>query len=295
MKKVIHLAGLGVAGIGLARCLKDEYALQGHDASRWQELIAQDEGIAIEPNSEEMWQADMIIPTPDKLVHKFAGGGKMEGEPSSLCFLPDLKQIELCQDKAKCAEVLGDLAPKTYWVRDTVGAGGKGAQMASEYLPGKNVSVELLYYQGEEIGRFVKERVSYSLISKTTGLDDRGSSVVSVCRDKCHPAVAQAWAAMKRITKATKTKPHGFYGIDMKQAEVGILGDYKVTEINAGRLLTASYIYFYKTGYNLALAGVKAFFGESYELGEYPEGYGILRTMDKEPLLFPPEETRTWL
>lgn len=293
--KTIHLAGLGVAGIGLARCLKGHYQLQGHDASNWAELLAKDEDIATEPNIGEQWHADMIIPTPDPLVLKYARGTKAgfespDDKGSDLCFLPDIKQIELCQDKAKTAEVLGDLAPKTFWVRDTQGAGGKGAQMCSEYLPGRNVSVEFAWHKGNLLGFFTKERISYSLIKKTSGLEEKGSSVVSICiEDKEIQGVALN--ALKKVGQYTTTGLHGFYGVDLKQNE---LGEWKVTEINAGRLLTASYTYFYKTGYNLALAGVKAFFGESYELGEYPEGWGMLRTTDREPLLCPPEVTKDW-
>ncbi len=288
----IHFAGLGIAGLGFARCLKGHYILQGHDSSQFMEQIARAEGIATEPDIEEQWHADMIIPTPDALVHKFAGGGKMEGETSSLCFLPDLKQIELCQDKAKCAEVLGDVAPKTYWVRDTQGAGGKGAQMCSEYLPGRNVSVEFMFYKGNpNDGRFfMKERISYSLLKKTSRLENIGSSAVSVCIYD-DEILKVAKVALSIIEAKTNARLHGFYGVDLKQNEHG---EWKVTEINAGRLLTASYIFFYKTDYNLALAGVKAFLGEPYELGEYPEVYGILRAMDREPVLVTPEEAQKW-
>lgn len=231
----------------------------------------------------EPWNADCILPIPDKAVASRYGD-------SDLAFTPDQKQILLCQDKAKCAEVLGDLAPITYWVRETQGAGGKGAQMASEYLPGRNVSLELCFYNNEIVGEFMKERLSYSISGSKEPTHQFGTSFVSKCI-KDEDILTLGLAAINKICLETETQAHGFYGIDFKQnAE----GEFKITEINAGRLLTASYNYYYLTGYNLLLAGIKKFLGEDYKLGEYPLNYGIIRSLDHEPWIFTPDETKNW-
>jgi hypothetical protein len=292
MSKRIHLVGAGgVAGIGMTRCLNYgfanqdgkqlnlyDYAVQGHDTGPFGEYVQE----ALSERDESLHYCDLVIPIPDAAVSKYADHAHT--------FLPDRAQIELCQEKAKAAEVLGDLAPKTYWLRDSIGAGGKGAQMISEYLPGRNFSVEFAFYQDKLIGRFQKERLSYLVKEVEPMVTASGSSAVSVCTDE-HAVTTIANLALLKITEETDTPLHGFYGVDLRMDENGVP---KVTEINAGRLLTASYTYFYSTTYNLALAGIKAALGEPYELGEYPIGWGVIRTMDKLPSLFPPEITKRW-
>jgi hypothetical protein len=225
----------------------------------------------------------MILPIPDKAVASRYGD-------NDLFFGPDQKQIKLCQDKAKCAEVLGTLAPITYWVRDTNGAGGKGAQMASEYLPGRNISMELYYWHGEPIGYFMKERLSYSISGSCEPTHQFGTSFVSKCIDEDRIRIL-ALEGMEKICEYTNTELHGFYGIDFKEGDSG----FKITEINAGRLLTASYCYYYLTDYNLLRLGVSKFLGDDYKLGEYPLDYGVIRSMDMTPRLFTPEETKLWI
>jgi len=274
--KTIHLVGAGGNAGQLAyRCLKDHYNVTGHDTSQWGELIMPCE-------YSEPWNADMILPLPDRAVASRYGD-------SDLSFCPDQKQVRLCQDKAKCAEVLGELAPITYWVRDTNGAGGKGAQMASEYLGGRNISLEYCFFNGEPIGYFMKERLAYSISGSKEPTHQFGTSFVSKCIDDKNIRLMGV-TALTKISKSTNTPLHGFYGIDFKEGTNG----FKITEINAGRLLTASYCYYYLTGYNLLLAGVARFLGDEYILGDYPLGVGMIRQMDALPTMFSNEETDKW-
>jgi hypothetical protein len=279
MSSHIHIVGAGgPAGVGLTRCLSDHYKVTGHDESPWGELM-------MECDYAEPWEADMIIPVPDAAVLSRYGD-------SALSFCPDFEQVMISQDKAKTAEILGDLAPKTYWIRDTKGAGGAGAQMLSNYLPGRNFSVEFVFKDNEEIGVFQKERISYSVKYRTEGIENRGSSMVSICRDNEDVYIA-AHKAVKLLAEATKTPRHGFYGVDLKEDENGV---FKVTEINAGRLLTASYSYYWLTGYSLPLIGARAFLGEEQQvLPPYPLDHGIIRQTDQMPKLFPPEVTKGWV
>lgn len=271
--KNVHLIGGGSpAGVGLTRCLKEHYTVTGEDTSQWAELM-------MECLPGDFRNSDLILTLPDSRIRDSVRDGAH--------FLPPKEQIELCQDKAKTAEILGDLAPKTYWLRDTVGAGGKGAQMLTGYLPGRNFSHEFVFFNGECLAEFQKERVSYAVKGKTEGLENRGSSAVSVCT--WYDTVTDAATAALNRLPATL---HGFYGVDLKEDENGVP---RVTEINAGRLLTASYCYFYLTGYNLPLIGVKAYFGEELPpLPDYPVGFGLIRQVGQEPRLFPPEVTKAW-
>lgn len=250
----------GVAGIGLTKCLETEFSVYGKDDSDWSSKVMRAKKHAKEP-------IDLCVPVPDSLVLKYAG--------KKNTLLPKKSEIALCQDKAACAKILGNLAPKTYWVRDTHGAGGAGAQMASEYLPGRNFSCEVVYFHGEILGHFVKERLSYSVKGTDLPLDKRGSSAVSICR-KDDLIAELALEAVNRVAK----KPHGAWGIDFKENEEKIP---LITEVNAGRFLTASYVYFYMTDYNLPLKLFKAYFDEDYTLGEYPANKGIIRQTDSLP------------
>ena len=264
-QKLIHIIGAGgVAGIGMTRSLKKHYQLQGKDLSRWAEQVMECERESEDPN-----HCDMIIPVPDPAVLFYA--------ECDLCFLPSRKEIELCQDKSVLAELLGDLAPITYWVRDTHGAGGRGAQMASEYLPGRNYSCELLYHKGNLLGHFMKERLAYNLMGSKEPTHQIGSSAVSRCIND-HRILTLAKKAINKISKS----PNGVYALDFKENKKG---EPKITEVNAGRFLTASYVYYYLTDYNLPLLMVKTFFGEKYKLGKYPEGQGIIRQVDSLPYI----------
>lgn len=279
MPKTVHLLGSGgPAGVGMTRCLKEWYEVTGWDDSEWARLMSE-----AETRNLPYELPDIIIPIPDSKVLELSELPRM--------FLPDESQIRLCQDKADTAKILSDLAPKTYWVRDTVGAGGKGAQMASELLPGRNYSQEFVYFDGEELAAFQKERVSYSVKERSAGLDNRGSSAVSVCTRR-QDVLDTSREALRRIAAHTGMPLHGFYGVDLKEDELACP---KVTEINAARLLTASYCYYYLTGYNLPLVGARAFLGEDApKLPDYPVGYGIIRQVGQEPRLFGPEITKDW-
>jgi len=279
-KIVLILGGGGPAGIGMERCLRatgiDVYST---DDSLWSKQMIDGKSGWPEENP------DLYLPIPDSLVWRWVN------TPEYPIFLPDKKQVELCQDKAMCASILGDLAPKTYWIRDTKGAGGKGAQMASEYLPGRNFSVEFVYKDGEELARFQKERISYLVKAKEMDVTKSGSSAVSICR-KNRRITEIARLAITKIARHTQTPLHGFYGVDLKESEDG---SFKVTEINAGRLLTASYSYYWLTGYNLPLIGINAALGlPKPKRTRYPLRYGIIRQIDQEPKLFTPEQTEDW-
>jgi hypothetical protein len=266
-KKILILGAGGPAGILLTRCLKGYFDVYGKDDGQFAKHL-----MLAKPYSDEI-KYDLIIPVPDVLVLKSASNGNHKS-----CFLPTLAEIQLCQDKAECAKVLGDLSPKTYWVRDTHGAGGKGAQMCSEYLPGRNLGTELLYKDGALKAYFQKERVSYSAREISPEVIGRGSAMVATCIQD-NKLLATAMSAVQKITN----NPNGVYAIDIKENEAG---EAKITEINAGRFVTSSHVFYYMTGYNLPRMMVElALNQEVTPLGKYPEGQTVVRQMDREPCL----------
>jgi hypothetical protein len=217
-------------------------------------------------------EADLVIPVPDVLVADWAGLANT--------FLPDPDTVRRCQDKAKAARILGDLAPRTYWVRETTGAGGRGArtEMAAQYLPGRNMSCELVFWHGELLGHFCKERLSYLVAHREANVTGHGTSLVSTCIPPGN-LVHDAHLACKRLS--TDGVPHGIFGVDFREDEWGIA---RITEVNAGRFLTASYVYFYRAGYNLPRLAVERALGlPETPLGPYPEGISIVRQIDHEP------------
>lgn len=262
--KDICIAGCGgPAGVGMGRCLANDkrWKVYGYDSSPWGEKMA-----ACDTTPVDQQHCDMIIPVPDPLVKKYA--------ECDLCFLPKKPTIYVCQDKLESAQILGDLAPKLLWIREAEGAGGKGAMMGSEYLPGRNVSVELVYKEGALIGSFMKERLSYRVNKVEHSVIGIGSSAVSKCIWEDVFAEC-AKAAVKRIDD----EPHGIFGVDMQCNDKG---DPKVTEINPGRFLTASYE-FYQRGYNLPKFVVEKFLGlQVSPLEPYPLGMMIIRQTGQE-------------
>jgi hypothetical protein len=277
IRKVLILGAGGPAGIGMTRCLNGEFNVYGQDDSEWGSLAQE-----ARPSQDE--SHDIVIPVADSLVKQLSWQQRS-------AFLPPQSHIMLCEDKAYTARVLGGLAPKTYWERDTKGAGAQGAKMISEYLPGRNFSVELVMDRGEVVAYFQKERLSYLVKRKEMMPTGLGTSAVSVCLDEPRLLDA-AISAIRIIEESTGEKSHGFYGVDLREDENE---EPKVTEINAGRLLTASYSYFYLTGYNLPLVGMKVHLGESWSLPQYPKGYGMIRQIDHHPLLVNPSEAKHWL
>jgi len=278
VEKTVHIVGAGGnAGMLAYECLKDNFIITGHDTSKWGELIMPCE-------IGDPWDADCILPLPDKALCSRYGD-------SDTAFTPALEQLVFCQDKAKVAEVLGEsFCPKLYWVRNPQGSGGKGAQMCSEFLPGRNVSVELCF-TGKDTQYFIKERLAYSIPGDKEPTHQFGTSFVSVCLDD-YNLVDFVVSALEKVAKHTNTRLYGFYGVDLKG---NVDGELKLTEINAGRLLTASYCYYYISPYNLLLYGISSFLGQDYVLEDYPVGWGLIRQMDSPPRLFGPSITKTWI
>jgi hypothetical protein len=263
---VIDGAG-GDAGRGLMRCLKNHYNVYGWDESPWaRKLIPQEN----------------LLKGAEKLNYKITPVDKLLGIDDvdvSCALYPEEVLIKLMQDKSWTAAMLGKMAPQTYWTRNVKGAGGAGAEMSQEYLPGPNVSVELVYHEGSLIGYFMKERLAYDLKGSQEPLHQRGSSCVSRCiYDKKYLKFADK--AIRRICNKMKERPHGIFSVDTKK---NLNGQIKITEINPGRFLTASYPFYYLTNYNLPLLWMKTLTGHHYKLGEYPTGTLIVRAYDREP------------
>lgn len=192
------------------------------------------------------------------------------------------------------------------WMRCRVGPGGKGSiivedaeearawlrywgrrgwpnsWMLQDFLPGRNLSWNALYRDGELVAVAAMERKSYVLggqiISGVSGQTGHG---VTIDPDECREIA-------DRVIRAIDPSPHGFYGVDLRED-----GDARprVTEVNA-RLAGRPLLYT-ESGVNLALAALRCHRGEPIgdavraEGGEI--GLHIFRQIDIEPLIGHPE------
>lgn len=194
--------------------------------------------------------------------------------------LPHWKVIEACQDKLRCADLLGDLAPASHsyqladvlfpaWMRARTGAGSLAAKlvedvfqaaawegvwkgrvarddfMLSEYLPGEDRSYTGVWWRGEPIASACRVRVEYADTRTPSG---QCSSPRIAKLDSRPETFEVAEAAIRRVVAgalehvpvSASSVPHGVFYVDMREAADGRL---LVTEINAGRFNTTQNFY----------------------------------------------------
>ncbi len=171
------------------------------------------------------------------------------------------------------------------WLRANVGSAGKGAfcatdlkqakswleinkqkkyeWVANEYLGGKNIGVDLVIKDNGDVEYFIKERIRY--------FKDKSTGVTEVA--KCIESKWLKNIALKSV-KSVWNEARGIFSVDFK---------YKnnipyVTEINAGRFLSSSLMFFHLTNYNLP-----ANYLFDKKLGKYPKGKKLVRSWDCYP------------
>jgi hypothetical protein len=186
---------------------------------------------------------------------------------------PASAMVAACQDKLECARLLGDLAPESWprglsnwdgtpvWIRARSGAGSFAATkienvqdeiawrrvwsgrvkwedfMLSEYLPGEDRSYTGVWWKGEPVASACRVRVEYADTRTPSG---QCSSPRIAKLDSRPETFDVAEKAIRRVSDATGTIPHGVFYVDMREAADGRL---LVTEINAGRFNTTQNFY----------------------------------------------------
>lgn len=103
--------------------------------------------------------------------------------------------------------------------------------MVCEFLPGHEFAWQSLWHEGNLVTSQARERMEYFFGGVTASGQ---SSTPSVAKTTSRDDVNQVGEAAVR---AVSNKPHGVFGVDMKEDKDGIV---KVTEINAGRFFTTS-------------------------------------------------------
>ncbi|MCA9669469.1 MAG: hypothetical protein KC503_27930 [Myxococcales bacterium] len=179
-----------------------------------------------------------------------------------------------------------DAAVAAAWVEHFRGWGGF---IASEFLPGQNLTWLGLYFEGQLVACQSRERLEY-VIPHVSPSGITGAPAVSrTVRDPRLRAVGDA--AVRAVCE--EAPPHGAFFVDLKgDAE----GQPRVTEVNGGRFGTT--IHFYsEAGFNFPALLVALCLG-----GALPEGAPIedpiapdtywIRTLDCGPVLLRPDEAR---
>lgn len=255
---------------------------------------------AFERHLDELWSlvADyditMVHAQPDEEALFLAAVKAKHPNQTHLISTPDMMVMDACQDKLCCAELLGDLAPRSFpydpypytdlaawdnaglnndrplWMRARTGAGSLAAKkvcgfgdlnawrnvwtgrvepsdfMLSEYLPGEDRSYTGVWWRGEPVASACRVRVEYADTRTPSG---QCSSPRIAKLDSRPETFDVAEAAIRRVSEATGTTPHGVFYVDMRESADGRL---LVTEINAGRFNTTQNFYA-EAGLNLPM------------------------------------------
>lgn len=216
---------------------------------------------------------DMLYAAPDIMVKRFSN---YRNELNAKLFLPHSATLGICADKLQTHRYLknanvpvpityawAEMTPEvfktraTWWVRMREGAGSKAALpvdtyeqasnwvnywkekknawdtdfIISEFLPGQEYAHQSLWHNGELITSYARERLEYVFGHLTPSGQSSSPSVARIIHDRVVNATAIA------AIKAVAPKPHGVFGVDMKECK-GVIP--RVTEINAGRFYTTS-------------------------------------------------------
>lgn len=128
---------------------------------------------------------------------------------------------------------------------------GWGKFTMNEYLPGKVFGFDSLWRNGKLMGYFLKERIEYTANTIVVAKPSTSSAKTSINKQ----AIKTALKAIKSLV----SKPDGVFSVDMKENKKGIPC---VTEINPGRFLTTSLLFFKELNYDLPLDYIKLALGE---------------------------------
>lgn len=158
------------------------------------------------------------------------------------------------------------------WIRAKKGAGGRGSLLcenmevainwirfwnskkvdwvfiAQEYLPGRNIAWQSLWYMGELISSQARERMEYIYPYLAPSGVTGTPTIARTINDSNINDIAI------NTIKAVDLDPHGIYCVDLKENKNGIPIP---TEVNVGRFFTTSY-FFTKAGitYNVPLSNM---------------------------------------
>ena len=222
-------------------------------------------------------------------------------------FIP--KTIKVTQENPRYKEVESEIGFPC-WIRATVGTGGLGSLRldnlssykswlfinadileftVSEYLTGRHLANEMLYYNGEYVKGAALECVEYVMANTTpshvTGNTHFGRFLnddrINKFCDKC----------IKYIEKKIGVKAHGILSFDLKE---DVKGNLKVTEVNIRHMAYVGVMAY--VGFDLIEDTIKIMEDGNCDRVErapfyhYKKPYVFLRDVDIEPIILDSEE-----
>jgi len=216
---------------------------------------------------------------------------------------PETFEISSLEDVDAAFSRLG----KPLWIRAKMGAGGRLSLKVNspeeaklwirlnvlqgranvnhfiiqEFLPGRDLAFDSLWYQGKLITSYARERIEYPFKHITLSGITGTPSIAKIVNDKKVNEVGI------NAVKALDDNPHGFYSVDLREDSSG---NPKVTEVDAKWHTTAPLwgyafsLVFSDIRYNLAYNYVKLGYDEELEdlpkLDLFPEGWKLVRQLD---------------
>ena len=152
----------------------------------------------------------------------------------------------------------------------------------SEFLPGKNIAVSMIFNEGKLLNFGIYERLKYIMAkvapSNITGNISEGKLVDDT------EALETALSSVRQLESSLKIKLKGMITVDLKGAEDG---SYKITEINLRQVAASvsfSKIKNNNLSENLANATIGNFNEINLKTTKYPTRNLILRDVDGEQI-----------
>ena len=211
--------------------------------------------------------------------------------------------IELDRELANIDQVERVLS-YPFWVRASAGSSGLGSLLVddrdalaswvrinkgvtsflcSEYLPGRNLAVKLLYFEGEPVRAACAERVNY-IMAKVAPSGITGNTAFGRFLNEEGPARI-AMQALERLFEVADAPRHGFFTVDLKEDADGTP---RITEINVRNVAFNGC--FAQLGANFAEDTVRLLtsepeFDSTYRQYRFDDDYVFIRDVDVEPIV----------
>jgi carbamoyl-phosphate synthase large subunit len=338
MKRILVTGAAGPASVNFIKSLRasdEEFYIVGVDMNKYRlELPDVDKRYLVPSHKDpayidiinkitEKENIDLVHPQPDTEV-KFISDNRDKFKAK--VFLPKKHVVDVCQDKLESAlvwkkhgvpvpesmlinndEDLKEAADKygfPFWVRATLGAGGRGSTLvekievgiawlkywkergmkwqffAQEYLPGRNIAFQSVWNKGEVVCSQARERLEYIYpYLAPSGITGTPAVARTISDDKVNEVAT-------KCVRALDPEATGIFCVDLKGNDDDVPCP---TEINTGRFFTTSN-FFTTAGINMPYIYVKLAFGE--EVPKLEKNYNIvdegvywIRHMDSGPKL----------
>jgi len=213
------------------------------------------------------------------------------------------KTVTISQENPKLEEIENEIGFPC-WIRATTGSGGYGSLKienknnleswlfihkhipdftVSEYLPGRHLANQMLYYNGEfikgaslECSEYVMANVAPSGVTGNTsyGRLINEDAILNFSHN-----------CLQLISGKLKTKPHGVFSFDLKEDKSGNL---KVTEINVRHMAYTGIMA--EVGFDLVSDTIQLLTEPDKEIPkkgfyQYDKDYVFLRDVDTKPII----------